>query len=87
MNNKIHYPILYLFVWHPHSMCFKSAEARRLLNDFMEDDDIYFMAVEDVGAIIDLDLICTNEKFATDVYNKFRPELKNALQHFLESGN
>lgn len=67
-------------------MSFKTQSARNLLCDFMENEDNYCMAVEDFGEAIDLNVVSENRNLADQIYTKFRPELKNALQTFLESG-
>lgn len=84
---KIQHPICYIFIWNASSLSFKTAAVRLLLSDFMENDDIYIQIVEDFGNAIDLNAIAENSKFAEDVYNSMRPELKNKLQEFLEGGN
>jgi hypothetical protein len=80
------YPINYLFIWESISMSFKTQSARNLLCDFLENEDNYCMAIEDFGSVLDLNLVSQDRKLADDLYLKFRPELKNALQSFLESG-
>lgn len=82
---KIKYPIHHIFFWKPMLISFHQIESRKLLNDFLEDENIYLDAVANLDEAIDLNQVVEDEKICEKIYNSFKPDDKFKFIEFLKS--
>lgn len=64
---------------------FHQIESRKLLNDFLEDENIYLDAVANLDEAIDLNQVVEDEKICEKIYNSFKPDDKFKFIEFLKS--
>lgn len=75
----------YIYIWGTVYVSFKTQEARIQLFKFMDDEEIYLKLVEDHGDIINMNQILINEDVASNLFNKMRPQLKDAFIHYIKN--
>ena len=78
--------ISYIYVWQPKVATFDTQESRNKLFMFMDDEEIYCNLVEDLGDVIDLNMVLSNEPFADSIYSHMRPATKDMYMEYLKTG-